>query len=177
MSDASASNTLGIAAARTYDRLNRRHDDGENQVGDLDTSMMLLLNKASRKIHRNSLNKDHVQQWLRDACAAYDTAGIDAHACHIFVVDDDDEEDATLAIAVIMPGTMILTAGKGPGPAVNVLAADAVASDPSEAVARARIVVLAGTEERWSGRIPLRGAVGIAGRGDCAVPVRFQNIG
>ncbi len=112
-------------------------------MGDLDTSMMLLLNKASRKMHHNSLAKDYVQHWLREAVETYDAHSGDGGAgsgpqWFLLSSDRDPDERAVFALALIDDTGICLGAGQGSSTEVRAFGQHGFPDDPRLILEEAR---------------------------------------
>lgn len=103
-----------------------------------DTSLMLLLAKASRKLRRNGLGIEFVEDWLGHLVGEYDRVGGGQPHCSLLARAFDDDEPASLVMALLENDTVTVVAGQGPNAEVIRFVQEADVDGTGDIVARAR---------------------------------------
>jgi hypothetical protein len=130
-------------------------------MSDPSTSLMLLLRKAGRKIHKNAPLDAQVERWLADCLCAYEVQE-EPHWFILAAEANDPSEPVVFLIAVIQGAEVNVRAGRGEPESVHAFCASAPGS-PSLLTERAgtlfemqpRAVRFSGTDAHsWLGQLP-----------------------
>lgn len=113
-------------------------------MGDFETSLMLLMGKASRKICENTLGDERILGWLEESMRAYQEHSSRSSSAkskphwNLLTKHQTPEEDAVLVIALFDHDQVTIAAGRGETNALRDFCSDDFPNNPREFIEAAR---------------------------------------